>query len=167
VFLVFLREIDLRLATPWVHTLWARAGAFRHPAVVCSTTTRDILICQPDDYLCTNSGDRNTLDHWSWLGRCGGSYTPSVPIISPSIHHKPVWFSSTKLAKLALVKMCVDKKKYEGFGRHVFGVYYQCIMCIWKIICAELPCIVPSKCSDFDFIMCAWCTSLMITGNFH
>ena len=39
VFLVFLSKIDLRLATPWVHTLWARAGAFRHPAVVCNTTT--------------------------------------------------------------------------------------------------------------------------------
>ena len=39
VFIVFLREIDLRLANPRVHTLWARAGAFRHPAVVCSTTT--------------------------------------------------------------------------------------------------------------------------------
>jgi len=46
--------------------------------------------------------------------------------------------------------MCVDKKKYEGFGRHVCGVYYQFI---WKIICAELPCIVPSKCSDFEFII--------------
>ena len=39
VFIVFLGEIDLRLANPRVHTLWARAGAFRHPAVVCSTTT--------------------------------------------------------------------------------------------------------------------------------
>jgi len=39
VFIVFLREIDLRLANPRVHTLGARAGAFRHPAVVCSTTT--------------------------------------------------------------------------------------------------------------------------------
>ena len=39
VFIVFLSEIDLRLANPRVHTLWARAGAFRHPAVVCSTTT--------------------------------------------------------------------------------------------------------------------------------
>ena len=32
VFIVFLGEIDLRLANPRVHTLWARAGAFRHPA---------------------------------------------------------------------------------------------------------------------------------------
>src|SRR6185312_16094094 len=39
VFIVFLREIALRLANPRVHTLWARAGAFRHPSVVCSTTT--------------------------------------------------------------------------------------------------------------------------------
>ena len=39
VFIVFLSEIELRLANPRVHTLWARAGAFRHPAVVCSTTT--------------------------------------------------------------------------------------------------------------------------------
>ena len=39
VFIVFLSEIDLRLANPRVHTLWARVGAFRHPAVVCSTTT--------------------------------------------------------------------------------------------------------------------------------
>src|SRR6185369_879138 len=39
VFIVFLGESDLRLANPRVHTLWARAGAFRHPAVVCSTTT--------------------------------------------------------------------------------------------------------------------------------
>ena len=39
VFIVFLGEIDLRLANPRVHTLWARAGAFRHPAVVSSTTT--------------------------------------------------------------------------------------------------------------------------------
>ena len=39
VFIVFLSEIDLRLANPRVHTLWDRAGAFRHPAVVCSTTT--------------------------------------------------------------------------------------------------------------------------------
>ena len=39
VFIVFLGEIDLGLANPRVHTLWARAGAFRHPAVVCSTTT--------------------------------------------------------------------------------------------------------------------------------
>ena len=39
VFIMFLSEIELRLANPRVHTLWARAGAFRHPAVVCSTTT--------------------------------------------------------------------------------------------------------------------------------
>jgi len=39
VFIEFLSEIELRLANPRVHTLWARAGAFRHPAVVCSTTT--------------------------------------------------------------------------------------------------------------------------------
>ena len=39
VFIVFLSEIHLGLANPRVHTLWARAGAFRHPAVVCSTTT--------------------------------------------------------------------------------------------------------------------------------
>ena len=40
VFIVFLSEIELGLANPRVHTLWgARAGAFRHPAVVCSTTT--------------------------------------------------------------------------------------------------------------------------------
>ena len=39
VFIVFLGEIKLGLANPRVHTLWARAGAFRHPAVVCSTTT--------------------------------------------------------------------------------------------------------------------------------
>ena len=39
VFIVFLGEIELGLANPRVHTLWARAGAFRHPAVVCSTTT--------------------------------------------------------------------------------------------------------------------------------
>ena len=38
VFIVFLSEIDLRLANPRVHTLGARAGAFRHPAVVSSTT---------------------------------------------------------------------------------------------------------------------------------
>ena len=40
VFIVFLSEIDLRLANPRVHTLWARAGAFHHPAVVSSTTTQ-------------------------------------------------------------------------------------------------------------------------------
>ena len=39
VFIVFLSEIDLRPATPRVYTLRARAGAFRHPAVVSSTTT--------------------------------------------------------------------------------------------------------------------------------
>ena len=39
VFIVFLSEIDLRPATPRVYTLGARAGAFRHPAVVSSTTT--------------------------------------------------------------------------------------------------------------------------------
>src|SRR6185312_5538166 len=39
VFIVFLSKIELGLANPRVHTLWARAGAFRHPAVVCSTTT--------------------------------------------------------------------------------------------------------------------------------
>ena len=39
VFIVFLREIHLGLANPRVHTLWARAGVFRHSAVVCSTTT--------------------------------------------------------------------------------------------------------------------------------
>jgi len=39
VFIVFLSEIELGLANPRVHTLWARAGAFRHPVVVCSTTT--------------------------------------------------------------------------------------------------------------------------------
>ena len=39
VFIVFLSEIELGLANPRIHTLWARAGAFRHPAVVCSTTT--------------------------------------------------------------------------------------------------------------------------------
>jgi len=39
VLIEFLSEIDLRLANPRVHNLWARAGAFRHPAVVCSTTT--------------------------------------------------------------------------------------------------------------------------------
>ena len=43
VFIVFLREIELGLANPRVHTLWARASAFRHPAVVCSTTTFIIL----------------------------------------------------------------------------------------------------------------------------
>jgi len=41
VFIVFLGEIDLRLANPRVHTLWAREGAFRHPAVVYSTTTNE------------------------------------------------------------------------------------------------------------------------------
>ena len=50
VFIVFLSEIELRLANPRVHTLWARAGAFRHPAVVCSTTTKsiekDLFVCQ-------------------------------------------------------------------------------------------------------------------------
>ena len=45
VFIVFLSEIELRLANPRVHTLWARAGAFRHPAVVCSTTTEILQIC--------------------------------------------------------------------------------------------------------------------------
>ena len=44
VFIVFLSEIELGLANPRVHTLWARAGAFRHPAVVCSTTTDLVLI---------------------------------------------------------------------------------------------------------------------------
>ena len=39
VFIVFLGEIELGLANPRVHTLWAKAGAFRHPAVVRSTTT--------------------------------------------------------------------------------------------------------------------------------
>ena len=39
VFIVFLSEIELGLANPRVHTPWARAGAFRHPAVVCNTTT--------------------------------------------------------------------------------------------------------------------------------
>ena len=43
VFIVFLSEIELGLANPRVHTLRARAGAFRHPAVVCSTTTRNVL----------------------------------------------------------------------------------------------------------------------------
>ena len=42
VFIVFLREIELGLANPRVHTLWAGAGAFRHPAVVCSITTKAI-----------------------------------------------------------------------------------------------------------------------------
>ena len=36
VFIMFLSEIELRLANPRVHTLWARAGAFRHPAVVAA-----------------------------------------------------------------------------------------------------------------------------------
>ena len=40
VFIVFLSEIELGLANPRVHTLRARAGVFRHPAVVCSTTSR-------------------------------------------------------------------------------------------------------------------------------
>ena len=44
VFIVFLREIDLRPATPRVYTLWARAGAFRHPAVVSSTTTQYLMV---------------------------------------------------------------------------------------------------------------------------
>ena len=48
VFIVFLGEIDLRLANPRVHSLWARAGAFRHPAMVCSTTTDTK---QTDNYL--------------------------------------------------------------------------------------------------------------------
>ena len=40
VFIVFLGEIGLGLANPRVHTLWARAGDFRHPAVAsCATTT--------------------------------------------------------------------------------------------------------------------------------
>ena len=39
VFIVFLSEIELILANPRVLTLWAYAGAFRHPAVVCHTTT--------------------------------------------------------------------------------------------------------------------------------
>src|SRR6185503_17576376 len=43
VFIMFLREIELGLANPQVHTLWARAGAFCHPAVVCSTTTISFL----------------------------------------------------------------------------------------------------------------------------
>ena len=42
VFIVFLSEIELGLANPRVNTLWARAGAFRHPAVVCNTTTHGI-----------------------------------------------------------------------------------------------------------------------------
>ena len=41
-FIVFLGEIDLGLANPRVHTFWVRADAFRHPAVVYSTTTRTI-----------------------------------------------------------------------------------------------------------------------------
>ena len=44
-FIVFLSEIESGLANPRVHTLWARAGAFRHPAVVRSTTTMDE--CKP------------------------------------------------------------------------------------------------------------------------
>ena len=36
VLVVFLREIDLGPAIPRVHTLWVRAGAFRHPAVVAA-----------------------------------------------------------------------------------------------------------------------------------
>jgi len=45
---------------------------------------------------------------------------PPFQIIDPSIHPCiAVWFSSTKLAELALIMMCVDKKKYEGFGRHM------------------------------------------------
>ena len=36
VFIVFLSEIVLGLANPRVHTLWAMAGAFRHPAVVAA-----------------------------------------------------------------------------------------------------------------------------------
>ena len=43
VFIVFLSEIELGLANPRVHTLKARAGAFRHPAMVCSSTTGMIL----------------------------------------------------------------------------------------------------------------------------
>ena len=39
VFNVFLSKIELGLANPRVLTLWAEAGAFRHPAVVCHTTT--------------------------------------------------------------------------------------------------------------------------------
>ena len=33
VFIVFLSEIELGLANPRVHILWAYAGAFRHPTV--------------------------------------------------------------------------------------------------------------------------------------
>ena len=44
VLVVFLREIDLGPAIPRVHTLWVRAGAFRHPAVVCNTTTEDFCM---------------------------------------------------------------------------------------------------------------------------
>ena len=39
VLVVFLREIDLGPAIPRVHTLWVRAGAFRHPAVVAAPLT--------------------------------------------------------------------------------------------------------------------------------
>ena len=43
VFIVFLSEIELVTRYPRVLTLWAEAGAFRHPAVVCHTTTsRDL-----------------------------------------------------------------------------------------------------------------------------
>ena len=38
-FIVFFQEIELVLANPRVFTLWAEAGAFRHAAVVCHTTT--------------------------------------------------------------------------------------------------------------------------------
>ena len=41
-FIVFLSEIELVLANPRILTLWAEAGAFRHPAVVCHTTTMSL-----------------------------------------------------------------------------------------------------------------------------
>ena len=40
VFIVFWSEIGLGLANPRVHTLWARARAFRHPAVGTLETPR-------------------------------------------------------------------------------------------------------------------------------
>ena len=52
VFIVFLSEIELILANPRVLTLWAEAGAFRHPAVVCHTAVGTsglgypLLLCQ-------------------------------------------------------------------------------------------------------------------------
>ena len=83
VFIVFLSKIKLGLANPRVHTLWARAGAFRHPAVVCSTTTMIFPHCFQIGTFTLNLGTRFLLGgrivtpgysgHWPGYSGCGVS----------------------------------------------------------------------------------------------